>query len=466
MKKNMAWSLALILLLTATGMPVGQAAPGNTVHPIEEAHVVLDETGMGFVNNILVLFVKPGTGEQEILSWFPGEEASIAGAFPGIGQVQVRIRPRDREALEALAKQMMQKEQVLYAHLDLAGAVGGYDEPQSYLEVVYGPTGNRPDKEWWYEAIGLKEAQKYLEGKAMAKVAVVDDGFDTDHPDLNLTFPGKEQKRLNSPEEHGTHVAGIVQQILPKAQILVTDSYRLPGDIPNSHLATQCQFLKYLVDLVEAGAKVVNLSMGSDTMDEPTMHWNVAYSGSNSVYVWMMKQAGHDFVIVQSAGNMGIDAYRNSIFCTLNKDNCLDSPEARASLGVSDRLDEAMKKVFDSIVIVGACDKMAAEGPFVLQEGSNHGEVVTLLAPGMNINSTVPGGYQMMGGTSQAAPIVSGAIGLIWSVYPQLDSGEIKALLLSSATEKVMDNNPANQRKEYPVLNLLAAVKQAEQQAR
>lgn len=213
-----------------------------------------------------------------------------------------------------------------FAHLNLATAP--YEPgPQSASDS--GLYGKKPENEWWYEAIGLKEAQRLRGDAAPVKVAVVDDGFDITHPDLKLRFVGQEQEAQNSLEEHGTHVAGVVQQILPDATIYVHDDYKTPSEQFSSRVNTTCEFLKIWIDLVTSGVKVINYSMGGDVSDPFTLPWHVLSSSIDSVYIYLLKQAGYDFILVQSAGNSDIDTYYNSMFCTIDERNCLGSDAAR-----------------------------------------------------------------------------------------------------------------------------------------
>lgn len=478
---------------SVTQVPATVGQERNTVHPIEEEHMVIDkEKEDGYVDNIIVLIVKPEVKEDEVLAWFPGEDASIAGRFPGIHQLQVRIKPRSRQELNGLAETLMAKEQVLFAHLDLAVSTGAampelteepidqatelppeepveepIEEPaEEPMEEEGGafppePSQVKPENEWWYEVIKLKEAQAAMP-ENLVKVAVVDDGFDTLHPYLKLAYVTKENEETSYPESHGTHVAGVVQQILPKAQITVADSYRFPGKMPMGHYATLCHHLKILMDLLEADVKVVNYSMGADVEEDRKMPWQIEMSGINSVYIYLLKQLGYDFILVQSAGNLGLDAYRNGIYESLNAENCLGSEAARKSLGVSEKLAEAQKLVFDSIVIVSESEKKNADGKYPLLDGSNYGEKVDIVAPGDDILSSVPGGYDKGSGTSEAAPVVTGALGLLWSLNPELKSGELKDILIKSATETAHNlslSRPVDKRLTYPILNLFEAVK-------
>lgn len=476
-RKSLSFCLALLIAL-APGLPALAApAPANLVHPIEEKHIVTDPaTFQGYVDNLMVVITKPGIAENQVLSWFPEEKAEVVGRFPGLDQLQIRIKPRSKPELDKLANALMARDEVLFAHTELAARMPGSqsqpaeeereeDWPEdAYADAHFQPNQNKPKDEWWYEAVGLKEAQTLADIRQYVKVAVLDDGFDTGHADLKLAFVDDAARRMNLPEAHGTHVAGIVQQILPGATLTVQDTYPLPEQTESYHLLAQCQQLKDLVDLVEAGVKVLNYSMGYDTEEDELMPWVRETAGILSVYMWLLKQKGHEFIAVQSAGNLGLDAVRNGYFASISEENCLGSQAARQSLGVSGRLKEAQQAVFDSIVIVGASEPRLPSGRYAYQEGSSYGPLVTLAAPGKDINSSVPGGYHLMGGTSQAAPVAAGALGLIWSVRPELSAGEVKRILTQSARETAEDISPLGpkeRRRLYPVVNMLEAVKLA-----
>jgi subtilisin family serine protease len=75
--------------------------------------------------------------------------------------------------------------------------------------------------------------------------------------------------------------------------------------------------------------------------------------------------------------------------------------------------------------------------------GPNGEEVIKpeVVAPGVNVRSSTPGGgYASWSGTSMASPHVTGAIGVIRSVNPDLDVDTIKEILMSTAYDSPSDH--------------------------
>ncbi len=84
----------------------------------------------------------------------------------------------------------------------------------------------------------------------------------------------------------------------------------------------------------------------------------------------------------------------------------------------------------DNVISVGAMEGAGKRSSF-----SNYGdEKVHVFAPGSNILSTVPGNrYQKMSGTSMAAPLASGAIGLLLAENPNLTPLEVRERVEATA---------------------------------
>ncbi|MGO1722117.1 MAG: S8 family serine peptidase, partial [Sphingobacterium sp.] len=73
----------------------------------------------------------------------------------------------------------------------------------------------------------------------------------------------------------------------------------------------------------------------------------------------------------------------------------------------------------------------------LLAEFSNYGyRSVDVFAPGVKINSTMPGSnYKEQQGTSMAAPVVAGLAGLLRSYYPELSAEQVKEIIIKSVTK-------------------------------
>ena len=103
-------------------------------------------------------------------------------------------------------------------------------------------------------------------------------------------------------------------------------------------------------------------------------------------------------------------------------------------------------KYFDNLVCVGAStwmkqwnsekDPMNKARKFDLVASfSNYSDkVVDVFAPGVEVNSTVPGGkYQSLGGTSMASPNTAGVAAILKGYFPNLTAAQIKVILMESS---------------------------------
>ncbi|HYE30831.1 MAG TPA: Ig-like domain-containing protein [Methylomirabilota bacterium] len=86
---------------------------------------------------------------------------------------------------------------------------------------------------------------------------------------------------------------------------------------------------------------------------------------------------------------------------------------------------------FDGVISVGATTEEDARAPF-----TNFGETLDVSAPGASIYSTLPdSGYGYQGGTSMAAPHVSGLAALILSAHPNFTACDVEGIILNTCDE-------------------------------
>jgi subtilisin len=85
---------------------------------------------------------------------------------------------------------------------------------------------------------------------------------------------------------------------------------------------------------------------------------------------------------------------------------------------------------YDSVIAVGAVDANNNRASF-----SSVGNQLEVMAPGVDINSTLPGNqYGALNGTSMASPHVAGAADLILAKYPNMTNVEVRQKLRDTAT--------------------------------
>ncbi len=137
----------------------------------------------------------------------------------------------------------------------------------------------------------------------------------------------------------------------------------------------------------------------------------------------------------EKAGAAGVIIYNNTEGGFLgNLEEPLDIPVASIPMEEGERLKKAIKKSkeFARMDLVEEKD--------ILADFSSRGPVTStweikpdVVAPGVAINSTIPGGYLALQGTSMAAPHVAGASALVKQAHPDWEPEQIKAALMNTS---------------------------------
>ncbi|MFN7965582.1 MAG: S8 family serine peptidase [Acidobacteriota bacterium] len=249
-------------------------------------------------------------------------------------------------------------------------------------------------------------AQQSYRGKGVV-VAVVDSGIELDHPEIKAqimrslarnfapgtrgAFPDPDgldndgDGSIDEATHHGTEVAGLVSLLAPEARIIPIRVLDEDGR------GTTFAIAKGILWAIDAGADVINLSMGSN-------HSNSLISKS----IRRADQSG--IVIVTASGNRNLGVVDFP---------CSDS----------------------RTICVAAVDNNKVKTSF-----SSYGNRVDLSAPGLEPLSLFnTNEYANWDGTSFAVPMVSGAAALIIEKYPGLLPTQVRAMLNQSAQP---DNNP------------------------
>ncbi len=322
---------------------------------------------------------------------------------------------------------------------------------------------------WWLEAIDARQAWDYSDYLSTVNIGILDSGFETEHPELTgkIFFPDDKQARRNVAHSHGTHVAGIVSANHNGAGIAgICDDARLicVDWMPDTlqFWSTDISILFGFSSLVKAGAKAVNLSLGSSGSKTSNSMGFVEAVFETAITSYMMASLlskGYDFIAVQSAGNGDyfgdpVDASVNGHFCSLNESNIFVG-----SKNVSAR------DILDRIVIVASAANNG-DGTYTQSSFTNVGRTVSIAAPGEDIYSSSIGGYEYMSGTSMAAPVVTAVASLVWSVNPSFTGPEVKEIICTSTDSVAQIFTEWEyyydvETLEYPMINAKLAVEEA-----
>jgi len=259
---------------------------------------------------------------------------------------------------------------------------------------------------------GAEDAVDVVQGNvdgSGVKVAILDTGIDYTHPDLDDVYAGgydfvDDDSDPKDGNGHGTHCAGIVAAedngegvigVAPHASIYAV---RVLDNWGSGYTSDIIAGIDWAID---NGMDVISMSLGGGDYDQ-------AFDDA----VDRAYNAG--IVVVAASGNDG--------------KGTISYPAA-----------------YDNAIAVGAIDS-----DHNLADFSNYGPEQEVVAPGVDIYSTMPtytvtlnywfmGGYSQnydrMSGTSMATPMVAGVVALILSANPDLTPPEVRDILHTTSVD-------------------------------
>lgn len=246
---------------------------------------------------------------------------------------------------------------------------------------------------WHHQQINSESAWSINGGSRSIIVALIDSGIDQTHPDLAGHFVSGWNFNNASTDTspigwHGTSVAGVLAATrnnaigvagLADISIMPIIASEDPNGMNDADAAIGIRWA------VDHGAKVINISAG---LDQGQIFHDAA------AYAW-----NHGAIVVVASKNTDGSGSQDSWFDVI-------------TVSASDRDDN--------------------------RYNSQYGNFLDLLAPGQDMYTTYwdPAGqfnYAIAQGSSFAAPLVSGAAALLWSINPDLTPTEVRDILFHTA---------------------------------
>lgn len=278
------------------------------------------------------------------------------------------------------------------------------------------PAFKDQNKSWYLFAIKAPKAWDIIRGAPKLTVAIVDNGFNLKHPELNSKVVMPYNVWLHSKEifpqkeEHGTHVAGTALAIGDNGIGICGVAFGcsfMPIQVADKNdFMTTTSVLDGILYALYQGADVVNVSLGTkftglDKFPEDYQRELIQNHFKEEERLWneIMKIADkHKSTIIVAAGN----------------DNVLAG------------IDPLQRP--NNIITVSAVNK--SNQSYSKANFSNYGLYSTISAPGVDIYSIVGNGdFATMDGTSMAAPIVTGSVALMKCLNKNLTSEQIICIL-------------------------------------
>lgn len=352
----------------------------------------------------------------------PAEAAAIVAAS-GIGQIVEfdrqpgnvhLVRPEGRNGFDVLAAvaSLAEHPSILFAECDEVIRVFPALIPNDQFFGNQWQLNNTGQFVGAVADIDLNAPQAWdlHTGSASMIVAVLDDGIQQNHPDINQLTPGSNMTNvpggnggpLFTYDNHGTAVAGLISATMNNGIGVAgicpgcrTVSIKIAYDTTESWgWTSQSSWIADGVwEAVARGAKITNSSFVSGSAGTITN----AYNLTNGVGILHFGAAGND------------------------SQNSVDYP---SSLG--------------SVNAVTAITFAGVKAGF-----SNWGAGTMFCGPGESVYTTDrtgsagygPGSYDWFGGTSAASPLVAGTAALVWSAKPSLTKAEVLSILQSTAMD-------------------------------
>ncbi|MEM1327986.1 MAG: S8 family serine peptidase [Bacteroidota bacterium] len=284
-----------------------------------------------------------------------------------------------------------------------------YVEYLPRLQLVSAESTQDPerDAQWYLDIMEVEEAWQMEALGQNRRIAIIDNGFDMRHMDLDSSKwvtpidlanwdSDPHIYSTSGQSDHGTHIAGIIgaatnnqlgiAAMSPEANIIpIKAAYDMSpnhiGDGLDAYLSMGYECIEAAIVL---GAHIINASWGS-----------YFYSETGRLVIEHAKEA--DVIVVAAAGND--DFFEND----------------------NDYWEYFYPAAYDYVINVAGTTVSDKKW-----SGSNYGKWIDVAAPAHKIYSTVlDNNFDAKNGTSMASPMVAALAAIVWSVEPALSTDDV-----------------------------------------
>lgn len=425
--------LAALFLFKGCQGPISQVNPfynplpeNPRVLPIEDGKVGLSADGKTQIATDRLNILLEKTNDNTMLEWakafkkaYPDEEFEIFYYNKEFYNLQIKVPSEQREQVKNEIKEKLNGFSFdVYDEMVFESDATSFNDPELTNDM----------HNWYLSAIGAFDAWDITLGDSDILVAIVDNGFDLTHPELqgkiehpyNVLTRDTQVRPVvtnNGEDSHGTHVAGTavgncnngtgLMGIAPNCRFMPV---QVANDNPTGSMSNQA-VMEGVMYAINQGADVINLSLGiylPDGVSGMSESEQLNYISSSYIYEEQMwskifeKAKQRNSIIVFAAGN----------------DNVVSGIDP--------------KKRCNETIRVSALNTGLTKADF-----SNFGvypqlnrTYSTISAPGVSIYSAAPhDSYTILDGTSMAAPVVTGAVALLKSIDKSLTVNDITKIL-------------------------------------
>ncbi len=475
-----ALAVTLVFVLQPNTSETAQVSDGILVYQSDYEKMSVDQ-GIAYIDNELILTFEEEISLEEVENVASQYGGEVVGYVEAVNNYQILFdKSYSLTELEEIENELRVEYAIGVSPNRVFRVSSDYFPSDSEWAEEWG--GDVSGTNWGVEAIGAPVAWDSRDAMADVNVGIMDTAFlshvDIAYEDTALAFVDELSAEVST---HGTHVAGTIGATFDNDEGIsgVAPNAKLYGvsvnAFANHGYASEQLLITGLTNLiVHEGCKVINMSISINDLQFAASRGNEAAIRATDEFSSQLERilgayvdAGYEFVICKSAGNLYGNAYEyfaadeddeNALYgyyalsdfedYLQSEDRDENSPFARylgredeialrvesggvlADFDIMANVDDP--RVADRIIIVGSAG-ISGDG-YAMASSSCAGERVDLAAPGVEIYSTFQdNGYENQSGTSMATPHVSGVAAMLFGANPSLSGANVKQIIVDSA---------------------------------